>query len=269
MKDDPIRDDRRPLYERAQSAIITRIMEGLYKPGDQLPPEDQLAAGLGISRTTIRSALGNLETLGYIQRIHGAGTFVTQRHFQVEAQLDALESFHPRLAARMGRSSRIVHLEIQETPADPETASAMGLRAGDCVIRISRSVEIDAVPVVYLEDFLPKSVVTVEALRATFCDSVVDYFAGQEGRPTIAWSDSNLGAARADEALAALLHVGKGATLFRLDEGFYTANAMLVSWSRNFIVPEYFRFYIRRRVVHGDIASSPEPEAQSQVRAAS
>ena len=100
MKDDPIRDDRRPLYERAQSVMIARIMQGVYKPGDQLPPEDQLAAGFGVSRTTIRSALGNLETLGYIQRIHGAGTFVAQRRFQVEAQLDALESFHPRLAAR-------------------------------------------------------------------------------------------------------------------------------------------------------------------------
>ena len=158
MKDSLIRDDRRPLYERAQSVIIARIVEGVYKPGDQLPPEDQLAAGLGVSRTTIRSALGNLETLGYIQRIHGAGTFVAHRRFEVEAQLDALESFHPRLAARVGRSSQITHLTIREIQADAEIAGALGLRAGDPVISISRIVEIDSVPVVYLEDFLPESV---------------------------------------------------------------------------------------------------------------
>jgi len=153
--------------------VIARIVQGVYKPGDQLPPEDQLAAGLGVSRTTIRSALGNLETLGHIQRIHGAGTFVTQRRFQVEAQLDALESFHPRLAARVGRSSQITHLTIREMQADAETARALGLRAGDPVISISRVVEIDTVPVVYLEDFLPEAIATVAELQANFRDSVV------------------------------------------------------------------------------------------------
>jgi GntR family transcriptional regulator len=256
MQDDQIRGDRRPLYERAQAAVIARIVQGVYRPGDQLPPEDQLAAGLGVSRTTIRSALGNLETLGYIQRIHGAGTFVTQRRFQVEAQLDALESFHPRLAARVGRSSQITHLAIREMQADTEIARALGLRAGDPVISISRIVEIDTVPVVYLEDFLPESIVTVAELQKNFRDSVVDYFDGREGHPVAAWSDSQLGAARADDALAAMLHVAKGSILFSLDEGFYTADAALVSWSRNYIVPEYFKFHIRRRVIHEDANAS-------------
>jgi GntR family transcriptional regulator len=256
MKDSLIRDDRRPLYERAQSVIIARIVEGAYKPGDQLPPEDQLAAGLGVSRTTIRSALGNLETLGYIQRIHGAGTFVAHRRFEVEAQLDALESFHPRLAARAGRSSQIAHLLIREIQADAEIAGALGLRAGDPVISISRIVEFDSVPVVYLEDFLPESVITIAELQANFRDSVVDYFDGREGRPRAAWSDSHLGAARADDTQAGLLHIAKGSTLLRLDEGFFTADAALVSWSRNYIVPEYFKFHIRRRVIHEEAAAS-------------
>ena len=169
MKDDLIRDDRRPLYARAQAALIARISEGVYQPGAQLPPEDQLAVEFGVSRTTIRSALANLEALGYIERIHGAGTFVAQRRFQVEAELDALESFHPRLAARLGRSSQMVHVDIREVTATAEIAAATGLQPGEPVIRVARVIEMDGVPVVHLDDFLPVAV----------CDCTVEVAAGR------------------------------------------------------------------------------------------
>lgn len=259
MKDDLLRDDRRPLYARAQAAVIARISDGTYQAGAQLPPEDQLAAELGVSRTTIRSALANLEALGYIERIHGAGTFVSRRRFRVEAQLDALESFHPRLAARLGRSSQMSHLDIREMAATAEVAAATGLRAGEPVIGIARVVEFDGVPVVHLEDFLPVAVCgcNVGTLRAGFADSVIDYFDGSAGRPVIEWSDSSLYADRVDPALAALLHVKPGDIVFRLDETFYAGDGRLVSWSRNHIVPEYFKFHMRRRVTHREAAQEP------------
>ncbi|MGE5603020.1 MAG: GntR family transcriptional regulator [Nitrososphaerales archaeon] len=243
--------DRRPLYERAQATIIRSIAEGAYPPGSQLPPEDQLAASLGVSRTTIRSALGNLETLGYIERIHGAGTFVSQHRFTVEAQLDALESLHPRLAARLGLSSSLAGLTIEETPADAETARAMGIAAGSPVIRIARVVEFEGIPVAHLEDFLLPAMFGLEEIRAGFRDSLVDYFDGCDGRPLAAWTDSLLNAALAAGRLARLLKVHQNTTLFRLDEGFYTADGTLLLWSRVYVVPEHFRFHMRRRIVHG------------------
>jgi GntR family transcriptional regulator len=259
VKDDLIRGDPRPLYARAQAAVIARIRDGIYQPGGQLPAEDQLAAEFGVSRTTIRSALANLEALGYIHRIHGAGTFVAQRRFQVEAEIDALESFHPRLAARLGRSSQISHLRIAETSAAAEIAAATGLRAGEPVISVARVVEFDGVPVVHLEDFLPIAICdcAVDTLRAGFADSVIDYFDGREGRPVIEWSDSSLYADRADTTLAGLLRVKPGEILFRLDETFYAGDGRLVSWSRNHIVPEYFKFHTRRRVTHREANAEP------------
>ena len=261
-----IRNDPRPLYEQAQSVLIARIMEGIYKPGEKLPPEDVLASNLGVSRVTIRSALSHLETLGYIHRIHGGGTFVSQRRFQIEAQLDTLESFHPTMAARMGRSSKISHLDIREVPATVEIAQAMGLRTGDPMISITRIVEFDDVPVVYLQDFLSTSVCncTIESLQTHF-DSVVDYFDGREGRPTIQWSDSSFAAFRANDLLSKMLQVGVGDLLFKLDEVFYAIDSQLVSWSRNYIVPEYFKFHIRRQVVHGKNSGNLDKDAPTNL----
>jgi DNA-binding GntR family transcriptional regulator len=149
----------------------------------------------------------------------------------------------------MGRTSKITDLQILELPADAETAAAMALRPGDPVISISRTIEIDGVPVVYLEEFLPAGTVNLAGLQAGFRDSVIDYLDGSEGRPRVEWSETDLCAARADRALAGRLAVQPGEALFRLDESMYDAAARHVLWSRIYIVPEYFKFHVRRQIL--------------------
>lgn len=60
------------VIEQIQSAIL----KGVYRPGDKLPPEGELARQLGVSRTTIREALSALELLGIVEILHGEGTYV-------------------------------------------------------------------------------------------------------------------------------------------------------------------------------------------------
>jgi len=69
--------DRRPLYVQAIDALTNMIETGQLKTGAQLPPEDELAKRLGISRSTLREALGHLESHGLIARRQGIGTFVS------------------------------------------------------------------------------------------------------------------------------------------------------------------------------------------------
>lgn len=46
-------------------------------PHDKLPSERELTAQYGVSRTTVRLALQELENRGSIYRRHGKGTFVS------------------------------------------------------------------------------------------------------------------------------------------------------------------------------------------------
>ena len=56
------------------SLMIKKIRDN-YKPGDKLPSEVQLAAGIGVSRQSLRSTLSRLEEEGLIRRTN-RGTFV-------------------------------------------------------------------------------------------------------------------------------------------------------------------------------------------------
>lgn len=54
------------------------IARGDLQPGDRLPPERSLAETLGVSRVSVREALGALATLGLIESRQGQGRFVAR-----------------------------------------------------------------------------------------------------------------------------------------------------------------------------------------------
>ncbi len=58
--------------------LVTAVALGLYVPGQQLPPERELAAMLGVSRTSVREALKQLTDGGYLEvrRGRNGGYFV-------------------------------------------------------------------------------------------------------------------------------------------------------------------------------------------------
>src|SRR5579875_3645717 len=67
---------RASLVDGAEQAVRRWLSPGRFRPGDRLPPEQELAGMLGVSRGTLRSALRRLEEGGEIVRRQGSGTFV-------------------------------------------------------------------------------------------------------------------------------------------------------------------------------------------------
>ena len=70
-----------------QTTIVEQVMERMkeliasqqYKPGDQLPPEGDLAKEWGVSRSSIREAVKIFNYLGLLESHAGKGTFLCQR----------------------------------------------------------------------------------------------------------------------------------------------------------------------------------------------
>lgn len=62
---------------RVSDAIMRAIESGMWREGDRLPSEEELAAQHEVSVGTIQKALGRLSNAGLIRREHGRGTFVS------------------------------------------------------------------------------------------------------------------------------------------------------------------------------------------------
>ncbi|MBG6226252.1 DNA-binding FadR family transcriptional regulator [Arthrobacter sp. CAN_A2] len=67
---------RKPLAESVFDDILEQIIDGTYPPGSALPPENDLAAALDVSRLTVREALKQLQAQHVVQIRRGLGTYV-------------------------------------------------------------------------------------------------------------------------------------------------------------------------------------------------
>src|SRR5581483_6061622 len=92
------------------------ILSGQLKPGDQLPPERDLAQRFGVSRTAVREAVKALREKGLLEAFMGRGTFVTDGTSQaIRHSLD--------LMTRIGQQEGSVHLAELRQILEPEIAA--------------------------------------------------------------------------------------------------------------------------------------------------
>ncbi|MGW1876813.1 FadR/GntR family transcriptional regulator [Streptomyces sp. NPDC001975] len=65
---------RRTVVDLLEARLRDDILSGTHEPGSLLPPERELAAGYGVTRTTLKHALTRLEQAGLLSTRHGIGT---------------------------------------------------------------------------------------------------------------------------------------------------------------------------------------------------
>lgn len=71
--------DRRSVWQQVVSQFFLLIRNGVFSPGDQLPPERELAQNLGVSRASLREALSVLQVTGILEVRQGSGIAISKR----------------------------------------------------------------------------------------------------------------------------------------------------------------------------------------------
>jgi|GEM_PF-52848 len=240
-----------PLYVRAEQALSRLLSTSV--PGQQLPPELELARMLGISRSTLREALRSFERRGIITRRRGIGTFVNRATQVIESNLETLESLDT-LLPRMGLECSTRDLEIREESSSAQIAGHLGIPEGSPIISVSRTKAVSGHAVAYMHDIFPASVVSLETVCSRFNGSAIDLLLELD-EPQASHARANISATQASEDLGAKLNVDTQTALLLMEETVYSTENVIVEYSRNYFVPEHFNFHIIRRVERSGAAS--------------
>ncbi len=130
--------DRRSIVLQLRDELRDVIATEGLKPGDQLPPEAEIAARFGVARGTVREAFKLLEQGGLIDVRHGSGRFVSAiGGLKVERPVTDFESVTEMLTALGYRPWNKI-LSVDVVPATPDEADALGLAAASDVVRLRR-----------------------------------------------------------------------------------------------------------------------------------
>jgi GntR family transcriptional regulator len=218
------RIDRRsplPYYFQLKRLIADEIQSGRWEVGARLPSEAEFCDSFGVSRTTVRQALGELEREGALRKEKGRGTFVAEPR-ATSWLLQSSHGFHED-ATRAGKTvtSSVLRCELEVLPE--WAADALEMPPGSHGVTLERLRSVDGQLAMYVVNHLAPQLADTVLAADLVHGSLYRTLADREGL-AVAGGRRVVEAATAAEELARLLEVEPGAPLLFVES---------VSWDRD------------------------------------
>jgi GntR family transcriptional regulator len=141
-----------PLHDQLSNLIREQVLTKQLLPEERLPSERELCEQYGISRITVRQALGTLIQEGLLFSTAGKGTFVSGS--ALDEELRPLSSFTEDLQRR-GMAPKSLLISALVTPADDGWAKRFDIPRGAEVVYINRLRLADDLPIAVQHTCLP------------------------------------------------------------------------------------------------------------------
>ncbi|MDR3595999.1 GntR family transcriptional regulator [Clostridium sp.] len=140
-----------PLYIQLMNILIEKI-ENHMKENDKLDSEREICKKYGLSRTTVREALDELEKNKYIYKVQGKGNFISPR--VVEQDLIKVSSFTEEMKKHgKNPTSKLLNFEVIE--ANDNISKRLQIEENELAFKLSRIRIADDIPMIYEITYLP------------------------------------------------------------------------------------------------------------------
>jgi GntR family transcriptional regulator len=231
-----------PRYSSLADALQAEISAGEFEVGAKLPTEFDLCRRFGVSRSTVRQALAELESAGLVKRRQGSGTTVVSREPALRYSLPiATEEDILRFASEMV-------LDFTEFAAPVSSADGRRLRLGAAsewrVWRGLRQAAAGGPPLGIATVYLPIIYVdTMKAFEKRSRRAIFDYIANAQGL-VISAIEQEISATVVDADEAVVLQTAAGAPALSIIRRFVSPQR-LMEVSETIYPADRFRYEIR------------------------
>lgn len=232
-----------PLYRRIQNELRDQVRSGQRAPGARLETEQELMARYGVSRATVRQALGGLIAEGFLEVRRGLGTFVRAR--PVEHALGGFYTFSREIERHgMTPGTRVRYVRVE--PSSVAIASALGLEPGTPVVALARLRLADTEPLVTEVSYLPASrfpgLERYDFGSVRLYDTLTRHYGTRPVRAREAFEPVLLSPREAQ-----LLGRARGEPALRVDRVAYDAEGGIVEYCRSVVRADRYRYSVELR----------------------
>jgi GntR family transcriptional regulator len=228
----------RPLYQQVRDTLTKRIAEGVWRGGEMVPSEFQIAAELGVSQGTVRKALDDMTAANLLVRRQGKGTFVASHD---EARiLFQFFKFKPDSGEAVFPESDVI--SVKTVKASEDEITRLHLRPNASVIHISRVRSLAGQRVIIENICLPLDL--FDGLQQKdIPNNLYHLFADSYG-VTISGGDESLKAVAAPVDIAQALGVAAGSPLLLVDRIAIAVDGRAVEWRRSYCTTDSVHYAI-------------------------
>jgi GntR family transcriptional regulator len=216
-----------PYYIQLMDILREKVQQAEWRPGDQIPGEQDLCERYQVSRTVVRQALRELEFEGVITRQKGKGTFISLPKIS-EGLVQKLTGFYQDMVERgLKPGSQVLHQEV--TPANEKVARFLSILPGEKVIDIQRLRFINDEPIQLVTTYIPFEICPSLA-TADLSSQSLYAFLEKECGIYISKGHRYIEAVLANDYEAELLGIECGSPLLMLDSVSYTEDGQPIEY---------------------------------------
>jgi GntR family transcriptional regulator len=254
-------DSTYPKYQSVHDALV-QVIEGL-PTGSAMPTERELCQKYGVSRSTVRQALGQLEVEQRIYRRQGKGTFVAMA--KIEQRLELMSHTEGMRARGISPSSKLI--DVRRIPAGIDVGEMLGLEPEAEVLRIERLRLADGDPIAIEVLFL--NAIRFDGITAALSDSASLYqLLSSNYGVELASAEETIEAVVAERREAGLLRCQPGMPLLMLSRRTLDTSGQPTEFVRSLYRGDRYRFQTGLQRPHQQISEIPDAPKETTIRPA-
>jgi GntR family transcriptional regulator len=221
-----------PVVDQVLNIIRRRIFNDYYAGDNRLPSENDLAAELGVSRATVRSALTILETEMLISRRQGDGTYINERLLNTTNNLGKILEFTKHIEAS-GFKPSIKPLYLVHKTASMEEAKALKIETSGEVLAIGRLFYADQFPAILSHNTIPADLLCRE-ITLQDLDQSLPVFFKRFCNLTFTYGITDLLSVLPDEETKQLLEIDHATPVMLFTETFFSKEDQPLVFALNY-----------------------------------
>ena len=244
---------RIPLYYQLENVLREKITSGFFSDGERLQTEIELIKEYGVSRITVRQALGALSNEGLIDRKQGRGTYISnrkskQRKFSgtihLTGSLDEL--------IEMGMETPVKVLEMNRVEADRHEAELLQIKIGEPIYRLKRLRLNENVPYSLIVNYLPEEIGAKLTMAELSSGALLHTMETKLGF-RLHDARQEIRAELADPYVAKLLDIRVGTALLSIERTVYTVEKKPVEYVHTLYRSDLYGYsvYLKRKTPKG------------------
>jgi GntR family transcriptional regulator len=229
-----------PLYKQIKALLLKQLDAGVWRAGEALPSEIELAAQMNVSQGTVRKAIDELVAEHLLLRRQGKGTYVAS-HSAAGVQYRFLR-LRPNVGERQPAESTILSCKLLTAPS--HVVAQLGLEPKDKAFQIERTLGFGQLPVVFETIWLrPEGFKGLTAERmSNYKGAMYALFEAEFGVRMIR-AEEQVRAVAASAKLAAIMGLKEGEPLLQATRTSYSYKQQAVELRQAWYVTQDFYYW--------------------------